>query len=264
MRPSRCVLAFMMAGLAACDHQATAPRPPGDQVTVFAAASTADVLREAAARFEQRTGIPVALSSDASSNLARQIEAGAPADVFISADERWMDDVANAGAIRPGTRQDLLGNDLVMIAPAGAPFDVRPEKGFDFAASLPGVRRIAVGDPAHVPAGRYARQALESLGWWDSLQPLLLAAADVRAALRLVEIGEADAGIVYASDARASDKVAVVAVFPAGLHDPVRYPLALCRNTPAARELAAFLRSPEMIGVFTDAGFRVLNPGPAS
>lgn len=232
------------------------------QVTVFAAASTTDVMREAGRRFgEAHAGITIVFNFDASSNLAKQIKAGAPAEIFISADERWMDDVAAAGEIQEGTRTALLGNALVLIAPAsGEQPSVEMKRDFDFVASNPRVKRIAVGDPAHVPAGRYARQALESLGWWASVEPLLVPAQDVRAALRLVELGEADAGIVYSTDAAQSRKVKVVAVFPGDTHEPIRYPVALCNGaSPNAAEFVRFLRTPEMAGVFEGAGFRVLH-----
>jgi molybdate transport system substrate-binding protein len=264
MRPRRLAAAIStVALLAACGRAQppAAPAPAPAPLTVFAAASTRDVLQEAGRRFEARKGVRVVFSFDASSNLARQIKSGAPADVFISADVRWMDDLAAAGAIRAETRQDLLANDLVMIAPAGEEFEVETTKDFDFAARLPQVKRIAVGDPAHVPAGWYAKQVLESLGWWDALQGLLVPALDVRAALRLVEIGEADAGIVYSTDARQSDKVVVVAEFPSGLHAPIRYPVALCKDSTAAVAFVAFLRTSEMTEVFERAGFRVI-PGP--
>ena len=134
-------------------------------------------------------------------------------------------------------------------------------KDFDFAASLPQIKRIAVGDPSHVPAGRYARQSLESLGWWNSLQGLLVPALDVRAALKLVEIDEADAGIVYATDAKQSDKVRVVAAFPSETHDPIRYPVAVCKDgSQVAIEYLRFLRTTEMKQVFEHAGFVVLRP----
>lgn len=252
----------ILAFLTACDR----PQPPTApaQVTVFAAASTQDVLRDAGKRFEAQNGVKVIFSFDSSSNLARQIKAGAPAEVFISADEMWMDDVASAGAIRADTRQDLLANDLVMIAPVGKGFEVEAKKEFDFAARLPQIKRIAVGDPSHVPAGRYAQQALESLGWWDSLQGLLVPAQDVRAALRLVEIGEADAGIVYSTDAVSagpSEKVVVVAKFPSDLHEPIRYPIAQCKDSgaAAASQFIQFLRTTEMTEVFEKAGFRVIS-----
>lgn len=232
------------------------------RIIVFAAASATDVMREAGRRFEEACdGVTVMFSFDSSSSLARQIRAGAPAEVFLSADERWMDDVEAAGALRAGSRSALLGNTLVLIAPSGGPrVNVEMSRDFPLVASNPHVKRFALGDPAHVPAGRYARHALESLGWWGALQPLLIPAQDVRAALRLVEMGEADAGIVYATDAASSQKVTVVGEFPGDAHEPIRYPVALCHlASENAAEFLRFLRSPEMGEVFQDAGFRVLS-----
>ncbi len=236
--------------------------PAPEAVTIFAAASTIEAVTEAVGRYESATGVKIVCSFDASSNLARLIRAGAPADVFLSADEVWMDDLQAAGLIDPASRADLLGNVLVLIAPAGGRFEVAMTREFAFAARLPAIKRIAVADPAHVPAGRYARQALEWLGWWAELEPRLVPALDVRAALRLVELGEADAGIVYRTDAAASDTVIQVAEFPAGSHVPIRYPLALCARAGAgAADFAGFLRSPEAAGIFDRSGFRVLAPG---
>jgi len=235
----------------------SAPSAVAD-VTVFAAASTRDVMEEAAARFEAKTGIRPVLSFAASSTLARQIQAGSPADIFVSADEAWMDVLQAYGAILGGTRSDLLANRLVMIAPVQREFHVEPVESFDFAAVLPEIERIAVADPGHVPAGRYAKEALESLGWWQALEPRLIPAQDVRAALRLVEIGEVDAGIVYATDAVHSDRVTVICTLPERLHTPVRYPVAQCVDDEAAAAFIEFLRSPEMIEVFESAGFIVL------
>lgn len=239
------------------------PRPSGREapaLAVFAAASTTDVLREIGSRFEKETGTHLVFSFESSSNLARQIKAGSPADIFLSADEAWMDDLAAAGAIRLDSRFDLLANDLVMIALAtSAKFEVELTPQFDFATRLPQIQRIAVGDPSHVPAGRYAKQALESLGWWDSLQSRLIPARDVRAALRLVEMGEADAGIVYATDARQSGKVVVIARFPGDTHEPIRYPIARCSDSHEAQQFIDFLRTHEAAAaVFERAGFRVL------
>lgn len=253
--PTSALVAAMAVVPASCTER-DSPSPRGT-LTVFAAASTTDVLREAGRRFEARTGIEVVLSLGASSNLARQIKAGAPADVYVSADQRWMDDLEAAGAIRPDTRRDLLTNRLALIAPPDSRLEVPMTGDFDFTASLPQVRRVAVGDPSHVPAGRYARQALESLGWWDALEPLLVPAPDVRAALRLVEIAEADAGIVYSTDARRSNKVQVVAAFPPALHEPIRYPIALCSDAPAGAQFIDFLGASPMRAVFEAAGFRV-------
>jgi len=230
-------------------------------ITVFAAASTTDVLREIGTRYEKETGIHLVFSFDSSSNLARQIRAGSPADIFLSADETWMDDLAAAGVLRVDSRFDLFANDLVMIAPTLATkFEVELTPQFDFATRLPQVQRIAVGDPDHVPAGRYAKQALESLGWWDSLRSRLIPAKDVRAALRLVEMGEADAGIVYATDVRQSDEVTVVTRFPDDSHEPIRYPIALCSDSHEAQQFLDFLRTHEAATtIFERAGFHVLN-----
>lgn len=228
-------------------------------VTVFAAASATDIINEAASRFKQQTGVAVQCSFDSSSNLAKQIKAGAPADLFISADEKWMDDAQAAGVIQADSRVDLLANELVLIAPKEHPFTVQMSTSFDVAASLPDVKRIAVGDPAHVPAGRYAKASLEWLGWWQAWESKLIPAQDVRAALRLVELGEADAGIVYSTDAMASTKVQVVGSFPAESHEPIHYPLAVCsKGGEEAKRFAAFLRSDEMAEVFRQHGFTVL------
>jgi len=230
-------------------------------ITVFAAASTTDVMRDIGTRYEKETGIHLVFSFDSSSNLARQIRAGSPADIFLSADEAWMDELAAAGLLGANSRFDLLANDLVMVAPVSASrFEVEFTPQFDFAARLPQIRRIAVGDTDHVPAGRYAKQALESLGWWKALQPRLIPAKDVRAALRLVEMGEADAGIVYSTDARASDKVTVITRFPEDSHQPIRYPVALCSESDLARQFIDFLRTHEAAAaIFEQAGFHVLS-----
>ena len=259
--------AAVAAGAGGCTRSSPGSGPPPSRITVFAAASTIDVMKEAGARYEKAHGVQVVCSFDATSSLARQIKAGAPADVFLSADEQWMDDLAGPGGARgllqQGSRQDLLLNQLVMIAPAGAGLKVQLERGLGAASQLPNVKRIAMGDPSHVPAGRYAKQALQFLGWWDSLQGSVIPAVDTRAALRLVEIGEADAGIVYATDAKASSKVEVAGVFPAESHDAIRYPIALCRGGPNRRDaerFLEFLRSPEMNAVFERAGFAVAEP----
>ncbi len=194
MRGPSVPLLLCVSLLAGCGP-GSGPEPAA--VMVFAAASTTDVVGEAARRFEARSGVRVVCSFGGSSSLARQITAGAPADVYVSADQAWMDALESEALIEAGSRRDLMANELVLVAPAEVAFEV------DFAGAAPDVRRIAVGDPAHVPAGRYAREALEWLSWWPALEARLLPAQDVRAALRLVELGEADAGIVYATDAPA-------------------------------------------------------------
>ncbi|MBX6742192.1 MAG: molybdate ABC transporter substrate-binding protein [Acetobacteraceae bacterium] len=227
-------------------------------LTVFAAASLQDGLRALDPLWRQRGGRALRLSFAASSALARQIEQGAPADLFASADETWMDYLAQRGLIRPETRQDLLGNALVLVTPADRPLQVDLVKGVDLLSLLGPEGRLATGDPAHVPAGRYAQQALTWLGAWDKLAPRLARADNVRAALLLVERGEAPLGIVYATDAAASRRVRVAGTFPPGSHTPVSYPFALTRNAdPAARDLLRFLVGPEAAAVWRNLGFTV-------
>ena len=188
------------------------------EVTVFAAASLMGALDEVAAGWEDRTGGEVRLSYAGSSALARQIEAGAPADVFVSANVDWMDELGERGLTEPGSRRDLLSNRLVLVGPAGAaPLALEP--GLDLAALLDG-GRLAMALVDAVPAGLYGREALRSLGLWGAVEPRVAQAENVRAALALVARGEAPLGVVYASDARAEPRVAVVATFPEGSHPP--------------------------------------------
>ena len=228
-------------------------------VVVFAAVSTSDVVSEAARLYMERDPTTrIDCSFDASSNLAKQIKAGAPAQIFISADVRWMDDLASAQAIEPHSRTELFSNELVLIALKGHPLMSGAQAEFDIAAGLKQVHRIAIGDPSHVPAGRYAKQALESLNCWSDAEQRLLPAQDVRSALRLVERGEADVGIVYRTDANASNLVQILATFPADSHERITYPAALCRSAgePAAR-FFDYLRSPEARELYRKHGFNV-------
>lgn len=230
-----------------------------DTLTVFAAASTTEVITEAAQRFEAESGTRTVCSFGPSSSLARQILAGAPADVYLSANQAWMDELESAGTIHPGSRHVLLANELVLIAPRSSALEIDVTRETSL-ADVPRLMRFALGDPAHVPAGRYAKQALESLRWWTHLEPTVIPAADVRAALRLVEIGEADAGIVYATDTRRSRRIDIISTVPPDLHEPITYPIARCTNAPAGVAFIEFLRSPDMRTVFEDAGFRVVEP----
>jgi molybdate transport system substrate-binding protein len=229
------------------------------QLTVFAAASLTDAMKDVAALWVKDGHPPLSLSFAASSTLARQIEQGAPANVFASADEKWMDYLAQKNLIAADTRKDLLGNDLVLVVPANQPLHVTIGPGFDLAKLLGPGGRLAVGDPAHVPAGIYAEQALRKLGLWDSVSPHLARADDVRSALLLVERGEAPAGIVYGTDAAVSKGVMVAGTFPANSHDPVSYPFAVTKSgdTPEARALLTFLAGPEARAVFVQRGFKV-------
>ena len=229
-------------------------------VTVFAAASLTDALRDLDPVWKHAGHAPLRLTFASSSTLARQIEAGAPANLFASADEQWMDELDRRGLLAPGTRRNLLGNTLVLVVPKDRARTVAINRDLDLSALLGPGGRIATGDPAHVPAGIYARQALTRLGLWDRLEDRIVAAPDVRAALLLVERGEAPAGIVYGTDAAASGGVAVAGVFPADSHDPVTYPFAVVKDgdTPEARELLTFLSGPDAGPVWRRRGFTVL------
>lgn len=228
-------------------------------LTVFAAASLTDAMKDISAIWVKDGHEAPQLSFASSSTLAQQIEQGAPVNVFASADEKWMDYLAKASLIAPDTRHDLLGNDLVLIVPASHPIHVDIGPGFDLSALLGPDGRLSVGDPAHVPAGIYAEQALRKLGLWDKVAPHLAAAADVRSALLLVERGEAPAGIVYGTDAAVSKAVMIAGVFPAGSHDPVTYPFAVIKagDTPQARGFLGFLSTPAAREVWVKRGFKV-------
>ena len=228
-------------------------------LTVFAAASLTDAMKDISTMWIKAGHEAPRMSFDSSSTLARQIEQGAPVNVFASADEKWMDYLAKANLIVPDTRRDLLGNDLVLIVPASHPVHVDITPGFDLSALLGSDGRLATGDPAHVPAGIYAAQALRKLGLWDKVSTHLAAAPDVRSALLLVERGEAPAGIVYSTDATISKAVAVAGVFPETSHDPITYPFAVTKagDTTEARAFLAFLSAPAAREVWVRRGFKV-------
>ena len=228
-----------------------------DPLTVFAAASLTDAMRDVAGLWQRAGHEPLRLSFGASSMLARQIEQGAPADLYASADERWMDELARRGLIAADTRRDLLGNTLVLVMPADRAKNVTIGRGFDLSALLGKDGRLAVADPAHVPAGLYAAEALKGLGLWQSVADRLAPAQDVRSALLQVERGEAPAGIVYATDAAAAPGVVVAGTFPAESHTPIVYPFALTRSgdTGPGRALMAFLESPVARAAFVRRGF---------
>ena len=229
------------------------------ELTVFAAASLTDSMKDISALWAQAGHPAPRLSFGSSSTLARQIEQGAPANLFASADEKWMDYLAEKSLIVGDTRKDLLGNDLVLVVPADHAQHVSIGPGFDLSGLLGAGGRLAVGDPAHVPVGIYAEQALKKLGLWDSVSARLARTDDVRSGLLLVERGEAPAGIVYATDASVSKGVMVAGIFPDGSHDPVSYPFALVKSgdTAEARALLAFLAGPQARAVFMRRGFKV-------
>lgn len=248
------VLTMPIAAIAAGPH---APEP----LLVYAAASLTDALGEVGRRFEAGGGTPVKFSFAASSTLARQIEAGADADVFASADEEWMDYLQSRQLIRPGTRRDVLGNRLVLIAPADSRIELKIGPKFALGAALGG-GRLATGDPDGVPVGRYARAALTALGVWDGVADRLVRADSVRTALAFVARGDAPLGIVYATDAAIDARVRVVDTFPASAHPPIVYPFAATtRGGAGAARFLAFMGGPEAAAIFKRYGFMVLDGG---
>ena len=230
-----------------------------DTLLVFAAASLKEALDAVNSAWALQGGAKAVPSYAASSALAKQIENGAPAQVFISADLDWMDYAERKGLILPATRGNLLGNTLVLIAPASSKVQAAITPGFPLAALLGPSGRLALGDPQHVPAGKYARAALKKLGVWDSVAGRIAAAESVRAALTFVAREEAPLGIVYQTDARAEGRVRVVADFGMGLHPPVIYPAALLKDAkPPAAAYLAFLSSPQARALFQRYGFTPL------
>ncbi|MCL2894683.1 molybdate ABC transporter substrate-binding protein [Brenneria tiliae] len=228
-----------------------------EKVTVFAAASLTNALQEIAAQYQKEQNVAVVASFASSSTLARQIEQGAPAELFISADQQWMDYVQDKNLIDADSRHTLLGNELVVIAPKSSQQkEIAINDKTDWKSLLQG-GRLAVGDPDHVPAGIYAKEALQNLKAWDELSPLMARANSVRAAMALVEREEAPLGIVYGSDVIASNKVKVIGQFPASSHKPVEYPVAIVkdRQNPAVSAFYAYLKTPQAAAVFKRYGF---------
>jgi molybdate transport system substrate-binding protein len=234
-----------------------AARAQAAGLTVFAAASLKNALDEVVAAYRVRTGTKVTVSYAASSALARQIEQGAPADIFISADQDWMDYLGKRRLIEPASRMNLLRNRIVLIAPAASDTKLAIAPGFPLAAAL-GEERLAMADPNAVPAGRYGRSALEKLGVWNAVRTKVAAAANVRAALLLVARGEAPFGIVYRTDALVEPRVRIVDVFPESTHPPIIYPAAIvAQSTDAAAEgFLRSLRAPQARATFERYGFR--------
>ena len=226
-----------------------------EQVRLFAAASLTNALTAVAVKW-QTSGHPLpSISFGASSSLAKQVDSGAPADVFASADLKWMDFLDEHGRIEAGSRVNLLGNSLVLIVPKGHPVTVEMKSGFDFAGAFKG--KLCTGEPGVVPAGIYAKQALENLGWWESIQPRVVGTDDVRTALAFVERGECPLGIVYATDAGISDKVDIVATFPESTHAAIVYPVGLVKGgRPEAKAFVDYLiNSPQAAAIYEHYGF---------
>ena len=246
------ILAFALAAMQ--------PLAAQESITVFAAASMKNALDDTNAAFTKTSGVKVVASYAASSALAKQIEQGAPADVFVSADLKWMDYTAEHKLIRPETRVNLLGNKLVLIAPKDSKLDrINIAPSFDI-AKLAGDGRIAIADVKAVPAGLYAKAALEKLGAWKAAEPKLAMAENVRATLAFVARGETPVGIVYETDAKVEPNVKIVGVFPEGSHEPVTYPVAAtaASTNAATGRYLAFLRSGAAKAIFEKYGFKFL------
>jgi molybdate transport system substrate-binding protein len=260
IRPMHRRAIFGIAAAMAVAGKTSVIRAEAQPVLVFAAASLKNVLDEIDAGWRRDTGKRATVAYAASSVLAKQIENGAPADLFISADSDWMDYLATRKLIKPQSRSDLLGNSLVLIGPAAGAADLTIAPGFPLAATLGG-GRLAMADPAAVPAGRYGKAALEKLGVWNTVASRLAAAENVRAALLLVARGEAPLGIVYSTDAAVEPGVRIVGTFPPDTHPPIVYPIALTASStnPDAPALLVHLRGAAAHAQFQKAGFTVLD-----
>ena len=250
------VVAAAVSGLPLAAAQA-------DDVTVFAAASLKNALDDIAAAYKEKTGETVLISYAGSSALAKQIEEAAPADIFFSADLAWMDYLEERDLIQKDTRQTLLGNAIVLVAPAESAASVNVDKGMDLAGVLGADGKLAMANVDSVPAGKYGKAALEWLGIWDSVAPHVVQADNVRAALAFVATGEAPLGIVYQTDANAEPKVAVVGIFPPDSHPAILYPAAMTASSqnPEARAFFDFMRSDDAKSFYEKQGFTVVTPG---
>lgn len=228
-----------------------------EKITVFAAASLTNAMNEISEQYKKESKVEVVSSYASSSTLARQIEQGAPANLFISADQQWMNYAIDKNLMVENTRYTLLGNELVLIAPKDSKIDkIEINEQTDWKKLLDG-GRLAVGDPDHVPVGIYAQEALSNLGAWDTVSPLLARTSNVRSGMALVERDEAPLGIVYGSDAVASKKVKVVGIFPVDSHKPVEYPMAIVKDqdNKATRDFYEYLKTPTASEVFKRYGF---------
>ncbi|MDP4003195.1 molybdate ABC transporter substrate-binding protein [Methylobacterium sp. NEAU K] len=270
MRLTRRIWTVLALAASVC-VPAARPARAADSVLVFAAASLRNALDDASAAWKKETGKTARISYAGSNALAKQIEAGAPADLFIAADEAWMDYADRAGTLKPGTRVDLLRNTLVLIAPgptnpASEPqVALAPDLGTTLTHML-GDGKLAMATIDAVPAGKYGKAALEKLGAWKAVEGQVAQAENVRAVLLLVARGEASLGIVYATDAAADPRVHVLATFPSDSHPPIIYPAALLKDSrnPDAASLLAYLSGPGARGFFERQGFRVIEKPGAS
>ncbi|MDA3557809.1 MULTISPECIES: molybdate ABC transporter substrate-binding protein [Acinetobacter] len=229
-----------------------------ESVTVYAAASLTNAINDLEKIYEKQNKVEVKTSYAGSSTLAKQIEAGAPADVFISADTQWMDYLQNKKLVAANDRLNLLGNRLVLITPKGRSLKIKLDKTTDPNKAFTG--KICTGDTKSVPVGKYAKQAFTNLGWWNRIEPKLVETEDVRAALNFVARGECQVGIVYATDAAISKDVTVVGVFPENTHSPIIYPVGMVKKNRNSAKFYQFLQSNQAKAVFKKYGFSVLAP----
>ena len=229
-----------------------------EKVTVFAAASLTNALTDIGVLYEKEKATKIVHSFASSSTLAKQIENGAPADIFISADTKWMNYLQDKKLINTASRKNFLGNKLVLITPKGRGFNVKFDKSFDFSKSFNG--HLCTGDIDSVPAGIYAKDSLIYLNWWDGIKTRIVGTQDVRGALAFVERGECAAGIVYETDAKISNKVDIVATFPEESHKPIVYPIALVVNAKNVNnDYFSYLQSSNALDIFKKYGFNILN-----
>lgn len=253
----RCISRFLaLAFLLSCSANGFAEAP----VRVFAAASLTHAMNDISVQWQKQNHPAPSLAYAASSVLAKQIEAGAPADIFASADVSWMDYLSQRKKIQRESVVNLLGNDLVLIVPKGRRLPIEMKKDFKIANAFKG--KLCTGEPGVVPVGIYAKQSLEQLGWWSQLNGRIVGTDDVRTALAFVERGECALGIVYATDAAISSKVEILARFPSETHQPIVYPFAIVNGARSeAKALMTFIRtSPEAAAIFNQHGFVRLNP----
>jgi len=227
-----------------------------DKVTVYAAASLTNAINELDVLYEQKNKVQIQTSYAGSSTLAKQIEAGAPADIFISADVQWMDYLQKKQLVSANDRVNLLGNRLVVIAPKARPIKLKIDKSFDFTRVVQG--KWCTGDTKSVPVGKYAKQALISIGWWDKVSTRLVETEDVHAALNFVARGECQLGIVYATDAAINKNVVIIGTFPENTHQPIIYPIGLVKKNTESMNFYKFLQSSQATKVFKKYGFSVL------
>ena len=258
-----CTLVFAMAVLVG--QPALAAETPREPLIVFAAASLTDVLQQAGPLYTQQSNVPVKFSFAASSALAKQIESGAKVDAFFSADQDWMNYLQERKLIKTGTRADLLGNRLVLIAPKDSKVSLKLQRGAPLLAALGANGRLSTGDPDSVPVGKYAKTALGNLDLWSAIEPRLVRAENVRVALMYVARGEAPLGIVYATDAAVEPQVRIVDLFPESSHAPITYPVAATTSaSPETESFLKFLRSDAARAIFTKAGFSIVGSGMAA